>query len=78
MEKCINCKYWEQNDDYNGNFGKCNCNKFAFHADLEDRKKHNHEEVEYDNYNLIYRDFDDNYADIRVHKEFGCINYENK
>lgn len=81
MKKCKDCKYWEPDNRaevrYNSNFGYCNCDKFVYREDLHDE----HCEIggeKYDNYDIIYSDSEGLAADLRVHKEFGCINFKNK
>lgn len=83
--KCKNCKYWEKDTDvtyitYNENFGWCNCNKFAYSEDLEkyNYETHELEREDYNKYHLIYGDYDGHMATLKVHKEFGCIDFEEK
>lgn len=77
--RCKNCKYWlEDNGEYayNDNFGYCFCKKIAYREDIE--KEHNFvlDEKEYNNYDLIYSDSEGLNAELRVHKDFGCVNFE--
>lgn len=77
--RCKNCKYWlEDNGEYsyNDNFGYCFCEKIAYREDIE--KEHNYvlDEKDYNNYNLIYSDSEGLDAELRVHKDFGCVNFE--
>lgn len=79
MGKCKDCKYWNQDFDslhfYNENFGECTNKKVINMEEIEDNyddKKHER----YNNYDVIYSA--DYAAQLKMNKEFGCINFEDK
>ena len=66
MERCINCRYWQQDDKiiFEG-FGDCWCKKFVSYEGVQHttaKGKH-----------IISND-----PLIKTHKDFGCINFESK
>lgn len=79
MGRCKNCKYWEQDFDsinfYNENFGECNHKKVInmenIENDCEDK-----ENKRFNEYDIIYSA--DELAQLKVNKEFGFINFEEK
>lgn len=78
MGKCKNCEHWDQEfaQEYmvfNKNYANCCCDKFLYESFPDESKK-----SEYDNYHLIYSDSEGLYAELRTHKEFGCINFRKK
>lgn len=78
-KRCKNCKYWlEDNGEYsyNDNFGYCFCKKIAYRGDIEKEHDYDVDEEEYNKYNLIYSDSEGLNAELRVHKNFGCVNFE--
>lgn len=81
MKNCENCKYWQKDTDKKyKNFGLCKCDKFIY---LDELEKYNYETNELekknrDNYHVIYGDYEGYMATLRVHKEFGCIDYKEK
>ena len=82
MKRCKNCKYWKQDTDvkYNKNFGWCNCEKFAYSEELEryNYETNKIETEDYDKYHVIYGDYEGYMATLKVHKEFGCIDFEER
>lgn len=78
-KRCKNCKYWlEDNGEYsyNDNFGYCFCKKIGYREDIEKEHDYDVDEEEYNKYNLIYSDSEGLNAELRVHKNFGCVNFE--
>lgn len=79
MGRCKNCKYWLQDFDslefYNENFGQCTHEKVidmnCIEKDYGDKEHKN-----YNKYDVIYSA--DEVAELKVNKEFGCINFEEK
>lgn len=69
-KNCKNCKNWLEDKLCYENFGSCLCDKFAYEEKI-DRKDEN-------NYHLLYSDYDGYMATLRVHKDFGCIDFEEK
>lgn len=75
-KRCENCKYWIKDDGeyaYNDNFGYCCCRKIAYREDLYKELGTDLDKKEYDNYYAIYSDSEGLSAELKVHKEFGCI-----
>ncbi len=73
MGHCKECKYFDiQTKDSmcNENFGYCNCDKFEY---IENISKE-----DYNKYHLIYWDYELYMSAFKVHKDFGCINFERK
>ncbi len=71
MKNCENCKYWQQDTDNNyKNFGWCKCDKFIFLEDLEENNPNN--------YHIISNDYGGCMVSLRMHKDFGCIDYEER
>ena len=79
MGKCKDCKYWNQDYDsltfYNKNFGECTNKKFMDFNDIESDYE-DKENSRYNKYDVIYSA--DDAAQIKMNKEFGCINFEEK
>lgn len=77
--RCKNCKYWlEDNGEYsyNENFGYCFCKKIEYIGYIEKDNDYEVDEEEYNKYNLIYSDSEGLAAELRVHKNFGCVNFK--
>lgn len=70
MGYCKNCKFWEEDKTFYENFGDCFCDKFAYEADIK--------KAEEDNYHLLYSDYEGYMATLKVHKDFGCIDFEER
>ena len=79
MGKCKDCKYWNQDFDslnfYNENFGECTNKKVTNREDIEidyaDKKNE-----KFNNYDIIYSA--DDAVQLKMNREFGCINFEEK
>lgn len=68
MKNCKNCKFWKEDKEYHENFGDCLCDKFEYEGNLK--------KSDYDRYHLLYMDYEGYMARIKVHKDFGCIDFE--
>lgn len=81
MGKCKNCKYWKQDKDtiecYNENFGECTHKKVADLDCIEDDKNDKRKE-RLNKYDIIYSADVFEVAELKMNKEFGCINFEDK
>ena len=81
MKKCRNCKYWIQDKEtektFNENFGSCKNKKFAYIEDIKQEVSKNDKEI-YNDYHIIYEDYEGYWARLRTNKDFGCINFEEK
>ena len=79
MGKCKDCKYWEQDSDsllfYNKNFGECTHKKVINMENIE-INNHDKDNERFNNYDIIYSA--DEVAELKVNKEFGCINFVEK
>lgn len=76
MGKCKNCKYWLQDSDsltfYNENFGFCTHEK-VINLDCIETDYKDEEHKRYNKFDVIYSA--DECADIKMNKEYGCINF---
>ena len=70
MGNCKNCKFWSEDKSFYKNFGDCLCDKFAYEDDINKKDQ--------DKYHLLYGDYDGYMATLKVNKDFGCIDFEEK
>ncbi len=81
MKRCKNCKYWIQDQEsekaFNENFGSCKNKKFAYIEDIEPNNLKRNKEI-YNDYHVIYEDYDGHWARLKTNKDFGCIDFEEK
>lgn len=81
MGKCKNCKYWEQDTDtvdfYNENFGKCT-HKKVIDLDYIEKDYDDKEKKRFNKYDIIYSADAFEIAELKMNKDFGCINFEEK
>lgn len=78
--KCKNCKYWSKDNGeyaYNENFGYCECEKMVYRQEVH-KPIYEMQEKDYNRYHLVYDDSEGLAAELRVHKEFGCIDFKRK
>lgn len=79
MGRCKECKYWVQDSDtihfYNKNFGECT-HKKVIDLDYIEKDYNDKENKILNNYDIIYSA--DEVPELKVNKEFGCINFEDK
>lgn len=81
MRKCKDCKHWKQDEStvefYNKNFGECTHKRVE---DLENINTNygNKENEVLNNYDLIYSADCFELAELKVNKEFGCKNFEER
>lgn len=79
MGRCETCKYWKQDPDtiyfYNENFGECTHKKVI---NLEEIYCSEEKHEKYNNYDVIYSTDIGEVAELKVNKEYGCINYKEK
>lgn len=81
MRRCKDCKYWKQDRDtldfYNENFGECT-HKKVINLDCIEKDNNDKENKIFNNYDIIYSADCFEFAELKVNKEFGCINFEEK
>lgn len=79
MGKCKDCKYWNQDFDslhfYNENFGECSNKKVIDMKNIEIDYADN-KNKRFNKYDIIYSA--DEIVQLKMNREFGCINFEEK
>ena len=68
MERCKNCKHWNNSDYSSKNFGECNNDKFVYTGD----------DTEAPIDGLGYSDSEGYNAEFFTGAEFGCIHFLKK
>ena len=82
MGQCKDCIHWseiskdENTDMYTDDFGNCSCEKFAYYEDLYENYRLDKEKLK--NYHVLYEDSEGYFAELKVHKQFGCINFKDR
>ncbi len=81
MGRRKDCKYWNNKiiGTYTEQFGFCENEKIKDYADIKVTYDPANKEPIYDNlnnYHVIYGS--DEFVDMETHKDFGCVNFEER